>query len=174
MGKRRSGLPEWAPPALAVLITFLLRLPGLLALPIFCDESVYLRYAQLIARAPVSRALLSVVDPKPPLHYPLLAARLLSVVAGAVSVLVLFPLSRELASLARGAQREEVESAPTTGTFAVVAFALFVVCPFLAFYQRLALAESILVLEALLVAWLSLLWAMSGASAASTGGPAAR
>src|SRR5712691_13546721 len=138
MGKRRSGLPEWAPPALAVLITFLLRLPGLLALPIFCDESVYLRYAQLIARAPVSRALLSVVDPKPPLHYwllalvfrttsdPLLAARLLSVVAGAVSVLVLFPLCRELASLARRAKREEGGSDSTQGTFAVVAAALFV------------------------------------------------
>src|SRR5712692_6179867 len=152
MGKRRSGLPEWAPPALAVLIYFLFRLPGLLALPIFCDESVYLRYAQLIARAPISRAFLSVVDPKPPLHYwllalvlrttndPLLAARLLSVVAGAVSVLVLFPLCRELASLARGAQREEVGSAPTPGTLAVVASALFVACPFLAFYQRLALA----------------------------------
>src|SRR5260370_11368041 len=117
MGKRRSGLPEWTPPAVAVSICFVLRLPGLLALPIFCDESVYLRYAQLIARAPVTRAFLSVVDPKPPLHYwllalvqratsdPLLAARLLSVVAGAVSLLVLFPLCRELASLARGAQR---------------------------------------------------------------------
>jgi 4-amino-4-deoxy-L-arabinose transferase-like glycosyltransferase len=186
MGKRRSGLPEWAPPALSVLTYFLLRLPGLLALPIFCDESVYLRYAQLIARAPISRALLSVVDPKPPLHYwllalvlrttsdPLLAARLLSVVAGAVSVLVLFPLSRELAGLARGAPGEKVGSAPTPGTFAVAASALFVACPFLAFYQRLALAEAILVLEALLVAWLSLRWAMSAASAASAGGPAAR
>jgi hypothetical protein len=184
MGKRRSGLEQWAPPALAVSIYFLLRLPGLLALPIFCDESVYLRYAQLIGRAPFSRALLSVVDPKPPLHYwllalvfpttsdPLLAARLLSVVAGAVSVLVLFPLSRELASLARGTQREEVGSASTPGTFAVVAAALFVVSPFLAFYQRLALAEGLLVLEALLVALLSLRWAGSAASAASAGGSA--
>ncbi len=180
MVKRRSGLPKWAPPALAVLTYFLLRLPGLLTLPIFCDESVYLRYAQLIARAPVSRAFLSVVDPKPPLHYwllalilrttsdPLLAARVLSVIAGAVSVLVLFPLCLELASLARGAKREEVGSAPTTGAFAVLASALFVACPFLAFYQRLALAESMLVLEALLVAWLSLRWA------ASADGPAAR
>ncbi|HYT33135.1 MAG TPA: hypothetical protein VEO37_11105 [Thermoanaerobaculia bacterium] len=180
MGKPRSGLPEWAPPAVAVSIYFLLRLPGLLALPIFCDESVYLRYAQLIARAPVSRAFLSVVDPKPPLHYwllalvqratsdPLLAARLLSVVAGAASLLMLFPLCRELASLLRGARREEAGSATTTGTFAVVASALFVACPFLAFYQRLALAETLLVLEALLVAWLSLRWA------ASAGGPAAR
>jgi len=49
-----------------------------------------------------------------------------------------------------------------------VASALFVACPFLAFYQRLALAETLLVLEALLVAWLSLRWA------ASAGGPAAR
>src|SRR5260370_14072695 len=73
MGSPSSGLPEWAPPPVAVSIYFLLRLPGLLAVPIFCDESVYLRYAQLIARAPVSRAFLSVVDPKPPLHYWLLA-----------------------------------------------------------------------------------------------------
>src|SRR5260370_30480227 len=73
MGNPRSGLLGWAPTAVAVSIYFLLRLPGLLAVPIFCDESVYLRYAQLIARAPVSRAFLSVVDPKPPLHYWLLA-----------------------------------------------------------------------------------------------------
>jgi 4-amino-4-deoxy-L-arabinose transferase-like glycosyltransferase len=180
MGKRRSGLPEWAPPALAVSIYFLLRLPGLLALPIFCDESVYLRYAQLIARAPVSRAFLSVVDPKPPLHYwllalalramsdPLLAARLLSVVAGAASLLVLFPLSRELANLARGTDERKGVGAFSPGSFAAMASALFVACPFLAFYQRLALAEGLLVLEALLVAWLSLRWA------ASAGGPPAR
>jgi 4-amino-4-deoxy-L-arabinose transferase-like glycosyltransferase len=180
MKKGGSGLPEWAPPAAAVSIYFLLRLPGLLALPIFCDESVYLRYAQLVARAPVSRALLSVVDPKPPLHYwllalvqratsdPLLAARLLSVVAGAVSLLVLFPLSRELASLARGADERKGVGAFSPGRFAAVASALFVACPFLAFYQRLALAEGLLVLEALLVAWLSLRWA------ASAGRPAAR
>src|SRR5512132_3826257 len=129
MGRRARRFPEGALPASAMFLYFVLRLPGLMALPIFCDESVYLRYAQLIARAPVSRALLSVVDPKPPLHYwllalvfrttsdPLLSARLLSVVAGAVAVLVLFPLCRELASLARGGQRKEFGSGPTPSTF---------------------------------------------------------
>src|SRR6267143_1033634 len=106
MGRHARHFAKWALPASAAFAYLVLRLPGLMALPIFCDESVYIRYAQLIRRAPVSRALLSVVDPKPPLHYwllaavlrttsdPLLAARLLSVVAGAASVLVLFPLSR--------------------------------------------------------------------------------
>src|SRR5260370_18755314 len=104
MGNPRSGLLGWAPTAVAVSIYFLVRLPGLLAVPIFCDESVYLRYAQLIARAPVSRAFLSVVDPKPPLHYwllalvqratsdPLLAARLLSALAAAAPLLLPLPL----------------------------------------------------------------------------------
>src|SRR5512132_3581212 len=132
MGRRARRFPEGALPASAMFLYFVLRLPGLMALPIFCDESVYLRYAQLIARAPVSRALLSVVDPKPPLHYwllalvfrttsdPLLSARLLSVVAGAVSVLVLFPLCRELASLARGADERKGVGAFSPGSFAAV------------------------------------------------------
>ena len=153
MGRQVRRFPKWALPGSATLIYLLLRLPGLIAMPIFCDESVYLRYAQLIARAPVSRALLSVVDPKPPLHYwllalvhratsdPLLAARLLSVVAGAASLLVLFPLSRELANLARSADERKGVGAFSAGSFAAVASALFVACPFLAFYQRLALAD---------------------------------
>jgi 4-amino-4-deoxy-L-arabinose transferase-like glycosyltransferase len=160
-------LPEWALAVGAAFAYFALRLPGLMDMPIFCDESIYLRYAQLIHRAPLSNAFVSLVDPKPPLHYwllasffgvasdPLLPARLLSVVAGAASLLLLFPLSRELSALRRGGAGDD----GGTGVLAGSACLLFLTSPFLAFYQRMALAESLLLLETLLVAWLGLRWA---------------
>src|SRR5262249_25169862 len=75
----------------------------------------------------------------------------------ALSVLVLFPLCRELAMLER--VQSQRETATEDAFVAPIACALFVTCPFLAFYQRMALAESLLVAEGLLVAWLSLRWA---------------
>ncbi|HSS44767.1 MAG TPA: hypothetical protein VLO07_05430, partial [Thermoanaerobaculia bacterium] len=92
---------------------FCLRLPGLRDLPIFCDEAIYLRYAQLVLQDPVRNAFVSLVDPKPPLHYwllasvfrltrdPLLAGRLLSVLAGAAALPVLLLLSLELKGMRR-------------------------------------------------------------------------
>ncbi len=136
-----------------------------MALPIFCDEAIYLRYAQLIRRAPLANAFVSLVDPKPPLHYwllaavtgwtfdPLLAGRLLSVAAGLVSLLVLIPLCGELRVLA--GQRKD-EAGPRLDAFTLAACLLFLICPFLAFYQRMSLAESLLVAETLFVAWLGL------------------
>ncbi len=143
----------------AVIALFLaLRLPRLLELPIFSDEAIYLRYAQLIARHPFENAFVSLVDPKPPLHPwllamifslttdPLLAGRLLSVLVGATTLLALLPLCQELERLAerRGNRLWRI------------ALLLFAVCPFLGFYQRMALAEPLLVLEVVVVAWLAL------------------
>ncbi len=139
-----------------------------MALPIFCDESIYLRYAQLIARAPIANALVSLVDPKPPLHYwllaavfgttsdPLLAGRLLSVAAGLATLWILMPLCGELAALARPRRTRREASSAGVDPFPLAAGLLFLACPFLAFYQRMALAEALLVAQSLLVAWLAL------------------
>ena len=51
----------------------ILRLPGLRAFPIFGDESIHLHWAQLIRERPIENAFLSLQDPKPPLHFWLLA-----------------------------------------------------------------------------------------------------
>ena len=171
----------WALPLGATLLCLALRLPGLMKLPIFCDESIYLRYAQLIHRAPLANAFVSLVDPKPPLHYwllaslfdltadPLLSARLLSVIAGLASVLIVIPLCGELRALSRpdDAGMERRPAALGLDGFAASACLLFLTCPFFAFYQRMALAESLLIVETLWIAWLGLRLARGVAQGAS-------
>ena len=137
----------------------ILRLPGLRAFPIFGDESIHLHWAQLIRERPIENAFISLQDPKPPLHFwllalflplspdPVFAGRLLSLVAGVLSVPLLFVTARELF-------RRVNSSAPELE--ALAGCTLFVLSPFFAFYQRMALAESLFTLETLLVAWLSL------------------
>lgn len=137
----------------------ILRSPGLRAHPIFGDEAIHLHWAQLIRELPVENAFVSLQDPKPPLHFwllavflslapdPVFAGRLLSLVAGALSVPLLFAAARALF-------RRVDSSAPELE--ALAGCALFVLSPFFAFYQRLALAESLFTLETLLVVWLSL------------------
>lgn len=153
--------------------------------PIFCDESVYLRYAQIIHRAPLKEAFVSLIDPKPPLHEwllalvfgltkdPLVACRFLSVLAGLATILAVIPLCRELRALSRNADEdagENVHRGRGPDALAASACLLFLTCPFLAFYQRMALAESLLVLEGMLVAWLGLRLARK----AGEGAPMAR
>jgi 4-amino-4-deoxy-L-arabinose transferase-like glycosyltransferase len=159
-----SRRPSKAVVALAfATVTIALRLPGLVAAPMFCDEAIYLRYAQLVARDPIGNALVSLVDPKPPLHFwllapffrlgvdPLWGGRLLSVLAAAAASAVLVVLVPELLRLRRrGAGGPEEEW--TTG----VAALLFITCPFLAFYERMAMSESLLILESVVAAWLAL------------------
>src|SRR5262245_32633838 len=83
--------------SLALLLTvlglfyLLIRGPGMMALPVFGDEAIYMRWADL---ARDGHPWVSLVDPKPPLHFwllalvqgwtadPLTAARGLSVAAG--------------------------------------------------------------------------------------------
>lgn len=154
----------WARTA-ALGLYFLLRLPGLTALPIFLDESFYLHQAQMVRRDPVENAFVSLEDPKPPLHIWLLAlflglakdpvrsGRLLSVAAGALTVLTLFPLCRLLVRL-------RAPSSPASDRdgrgYAAVSALLVATCPYLAFYDRLAVPDVLMVLAGAVVAWLSL------------------
>lgn len=152
----------WLLAFVLMLIYLLVRLPGLLALPVFGDEAIYIRWAQLIAQG---HGWVSLADPKPPLHFwllagmlslvkdPLLAARLLSVLAGLATVPVLLALGGQLAALARPPRDDGRRFSGSSGLIAAV---LLIFSPFLAFYQRFATADALFVLEMLLVLWLGL------------------
>src|SRR3954468_19404818 len=127
-----------APIAIGLaLVCFAVRIPALLKLPVFGDEAIYLRWAQLIRQG---HPWVSICDPKPPLHFwaiaaamnltadPLWAARFLSVLAGVVAAPLTLWLCEELFALARP------PAARRTAHFAGILAALFMIfCPFLAF-----------------------------------------
>jgi len=147
---------------LLLLAYFAMRLPNLRSVPIFCDEAIYLRWAQLIWENPAKNLFVSMVDAKLPIHYwllalayplhadPVIAGRMVSVLAGALAIPLLFALCAELDHLVPATTGERRR------LLAPVASLLLIVCPYFAFYQRMALAESLLMTESLALAWLSL------------------
>ena len=94
---------------------------GMMGLPIFGDEAIYLRWAQLVRGEGVSHGYwwVSLADPKPPLHYwllavvfrwlgdPLRAGRVLSVVLAVISLPALIWVCEELGHLLSPADAEE-------------------------------------------------------------------
>ncbi len=160
----------WVVGAL-MLLCLGLRLPGLMALPIFGDESIYLRWAQLIrgeglaGNAVGHHWWVSLTDPKPPLHFwlialvyhwasdPLLAARLISVFAGVLCVPLTVWIAQELGFFA-----DSRGSAVSPRTIGLMAAILMSICPFLAFYQRLATQDALFTTESMAIIWLSLRW----------------
>ena len=161
-------MPADAPPLsrraawmLLFLATAAVRLPGLRALPIFGDEAIHLHWSQLIREDPLAYAFISMQDPKPPLHFwlmalslplfrdPVLAGRLVSLLFGALSTVLVFEVARSLARRFGGSGANPVE---VGGAAALVA----ILCPFAAFHQRIALAESVFLCESLLAALLAL------------------
>ena len=169
----------WMVVIVLMVVTLLGRAVGLMALPLFGDEGIYLRWTQIIRQDWLANAFVSLVDPKPPLHFwlmalvwnpsrdPLLAARMVSIFSGVLLVPVVMLLCRQL--VAMGEARNEVDAnAGMAGGMAeggagraagLITALLVICCPYLAFYQRLALADSLLVLEAVTVFWLSLRFA---------------
>ena len=118
---------------------FLLRLPNLTLQPIFADEAIYIRWAQVIRSEPTLR-FLPLSDGKTPLFMwamipllkviedPLLAGRLLSVFSGFFTLLGVFFLSKKIFN---------------TRT-AFWAGLLYVVTPYTVFFDRMALVDSTL------------------------------
>lgn len=118
---------------------FLTRLINLNLIPVFADEAIYIRWSQLIGdkfynffiplsdgKTPLFMWLLA---PLLKLNYdPLLTGRLLSVFAGLLTLSGTYLLTRKLFS-------------PKAALIAVV---LAVFCPFLLFYDRLSLTDSLL------------------------------
>lgn len=118
---------------------FVLRLPNLTLQPIFADEAIYVRWAQVMRAEPTLR-FLSLSDGKTPLfmwimiplfkfiHDPLFAGRFLSVISGFFTLMGVYFLSKKVFS-------------------AKVAFwsgFLYVITPYTVFFDRMALVDPML------------------------------
>jgi len=155
---------RWVLVGVLALLCLMVRMLGLGkeigALPIFGDEAIYLRWAQLIR---AGHWWVSLVDPKPPLHFwliagvfgwtrdPLLASRFISVFCGVASVPALALVCEEVRLLLRGA-------GPSGRILGLLTIVLMIFCPFVAFYQRLGTADALFMMEMLYSVWLALLW----------------
>lgn len=125
---------------LAVFLYFLFRLLLLNNLPIFTDEAIYVRWAQIALHDPTWR-LISLTDGKQPLFIwfavlfmkfiedPLIAARLVSVGAGFFTMIGLFLLSLELFKNRK---------------IAYLSSFLYIFFPFAQVYDRMALMDGML------------------------------
>lgn len=119
--------------------TFITRIINLLTIPIFTDEAIYIRWAQIGLADPAHRYI-SLTDGKQPLFTwlmypflrifsdPLFAGRFVSVVAGVLAVVGIYFLSREFFGKKT----------------AFIAALLYIFSPFAFVYDRLALYDSLL------------------------------
>ena len=122
-----------------VTLYFLLRLPNLTLQPIFADEAIYIRWAQVMKAEPTLR-FLPLSDGKTPLFMwamipflkfvqdPLLAGRLLSVISGFFTLTGVFFLSKKVFNIRS----------------AFWASLLYVITPYTVFFDRMALVDSML------------------------------
>ncbi len=134
---RRHRL-DFAISALIALLFFALRLPNLTIIPIFTDEAIYMRWAQ-IALHDASWRFISLTDGKQPLfiwasmilmkfvHDPLVAGRTVSVITGFFTLIGLWFLSLELFKNKK---------------IAFLTSLLYVFYPFAQVYDRMALMDS--------------------------------
>lgn len=118
---------------------FALRLPNLTLQPIFADEAIYIRWAQVMRAEPTLR-FLSLSDGKTPLfmwamipllkvfHDPLFAGRLLSVISGLFTLLGVYALAKRAFN---------AKTAFWSGV-------LYVITPYTVFFDRMALVDSML------------------------------
>ena len=141
------------------LLTFISRIFNLLKVPIFTDEAIYIRWAQIGLADPAHRYI-SLTDGKQPLftwlmypflmifNDPLYAGRFVSVASAVLAVIGIYLVSKTLFNR----------------TTAVLAGLLYLICPFVVVYDRLALMDSLLAafavwslyLEILLIKYLRL------------------
>lgn len=122
-----------------VFLLFSTRLFNILSLPIFTDEALYVRWAQIAKNDPNWR-FISLTDGKQPsfvwltmiamrfVHDPLLAGRLISVGAGFMSVIGLFFLGKEIFK---------------NRWVGILSAGLYIVYPFALVYDRMALYDSL-------------------------------
>lgn len=146
---RRPGQPTWLRffPLIAVGLYLATRLAGLTALPVFADEAIYIRWAQLIIHEPARYAFFSLNDGKPPFYIwslipalslandPLWAARAVSTAIGLGQLFLIDWLIRKF----KGGPPARLSGA-----------AIVILAPFWYFHHRMAL------LDALLTLWLTL------------------
>jgi 4-amino-4-deoxy-L-arabinose transferase-like glycosyltransferase len=125
---------------LLALLYFATRLPNLTLQPIFADEAIYIRWAQVMRSEPTLR-FLPLTDGKTPLfmwamipllkvfHDPLFAGRFLSVLAGALTLSGIYLLARLVFKNVR---------------VAILAALIYIVTPYTLFFDRMALVDSML------------------------------
>src|SRR3989344_5907762 len=156
--------------AIALIVFLLLRLVNLDLIPVFADEAIYIRWAQLIG-SDWHNFFIPLSDGKTPLFMwllapllklgadPLLTGRVLSVAAGLATVIGVYLLTKKLFDK----------------TTAIWAAGLATLQPFLVFYDRLSLVDSLLSAlivwsayfawslwakpELIIALWLGLVWA---------------
>lgn len=132
---------------------FFIRLANLTLLPIFVDEAIYIRWSQVM-RVESTLRFLPLSDGKQPLFMwltipflkifsdPLFAGRFLSVLSGLGSLAGLFLISYQLFKDKK---------------IALVASLLYAVIPFLVFFDRMALVDSMLAMFGIWTAYLGIL-----------------
>lgn len=142
--KMRKLWKEWKWTVLGGVVILILglalRLYNLNLIPVFVDEAIYVRWAQVM-RAESTLRFLPLSDGKQPLFMwlvipflklfsdPLLAGRLVSVTAGAATLVGIFLLSYALFKSKK---------------VAIVTALIYAVSPFSFFFDRMALADSLL------------------------------
>lgn len=136
------------------VVYFISRITNITSLPIFTDEALYIRWSQ-IAKDDASWRFISLVDGKQPMliwlamiilrfvEDPLLAGRLVSVVAGFFAMIGLFFLGREVFK---------------NTTIGLLSGAFYVVYPFALVYDRMALYESLVSMFAVWGLYLTVLF----------------
>ncbi|MCX6727061.1 MAG: glycosyltransferase family 39 protein [Candidatus Shapirobacteria bacterium] len=142
----------WLIPLLVVY--FFSRLQNLTQIPVFGDEAIYIRWAQLIKNVETLR-FVPLSDGKQPLFMwlnsidlkfisdPLIAGRLISVLSGAGSLIVIFTFAIYFINCST----------------ALIASILYLTLPFTFFFDRLALADNLLSYFGLLSLFLAFLLA---------------
>ncbi|OGG12793.1 hypothetical protein A3D77_07085 [Candidatus Gottesmanbacteria bacterium RIFCSPHIGHO2_02_FULL_39_11] len=120
-------------------LTFITRIINLLNIPIFTDEAIYIRWAQ-IGLADRAQWFISLTDGKQPLltwlmyptllffKDPLVAGRLVSVLSGSVSVVALYLIGKEIFNRRVG----------------IISSFIYIFSPFTMVYDRLAVMDSLL------------------------------
>ncbi len=136
-----------------LLLFFILRLINLTLFPIFADEAIYIRWAQVMRAEPTLR-FLPLSDGKQPLFMwlmipffkfftdPLVAGRMVSILSGLASLVGLFLLTHYLFKSKRAA---------------LMAILFYAFLPYTFFFDRMALVDSLLLAFAIWTLFLSAL-----------------
>lgn len=123
-----------------VLLGFILRIARLTLLPVFADEAIYIRWAQIM-RAEETLRFLPLSDGKQPLFMwvaipflkifsnPLFAGRLVSALCGIASIVGVYLISKHLFK---------------SNKAAIISALIIAICPFILFFDRMALVDSML------------------------------
>jgi len=141
------------------VLYFFTRLQNLTSIPVFCDEAIYIRWAQIIRNVETLR-FIPLTDGKQPLFMwlvafgplqfiadPLVAGRLVSIIFGWITLLALFITTCLVANFSQ--KSPDIPSFLTSSIkqkyqIGLIASALYVFLPFAFFFDRLATPDNLL------------------------------